>query len=220
MLAKIAFGFLWIAFSIYAFIFAPPNRPDTFNLIVDLASGNWNRINPLIIALFNVMGVLPAIYACFLLFDGRGQKISAFPFVTVSFGVGAFAILPYLALRQPNPNWKGQKNLLLEILDSPLTGLLLALATIILIASGLFFGNWADYWSQFQSDRFIHVMSLDFCLLSLLFPAVVRDDLRRRGINNSAVFTAIALVPLLGTLVYLCFRPPLSVSSPRIGRLR
>ncbi len=210
MLAKIGFGFLWIVFCVYAFIFAPPNQPHTLDLIIDLASGNWDGINPLVIALFNVMGVLPAIYACFLLFDGRGQKIVAYPFVAASFGVGAFAILPYLALRQPNPDWKGEKNLWLKILDSPVTGLLLALTTIVLIALGLVFGDWSDFWTQFQSDRFIHVMSLDFCLLCLLFAAVVRDDLKRRGINNSAIFTAIAFVPLLGTLVYLCFRPPLT----------
>ncbi len=209
MLAKIGFASVWIAFSVYAFIFAPPNQPDTLDLIINLSSGNWDGINPLIISLFNVMGILPAIYACFLLFDGRGQKIKAFPFVAGSFGVGAFAILPYLALRQPNPKWEGEKNLLLKILDSRLTGLLLTLGTISLIASGLIFGNWADFLTQWQSDRTLHVMSLDFCLLCLLFPAVVKDDLKRRGIDNSGIFSIIAFVPLLGTLAYLCLRPPL-----------
>ena len=209
MLAKIGFASVWIAFSVYAFIFAPPNQPDTLVLIINLSSGNWDGINPLIISLFNVMGILPAIYACFLLFDGRGQKIKAFPFVAGSFGVGAFAILPYLALRQPNPKWEGEKNLLLKILDSRLTGLLLTLGTISLIASGLIFGNWADFLTQWQSDRTLHVMSLDFCLLCLLFPAVVKDDLKRRGIDNSGIFSIIAFVPLLGTLAYLCLRPPL-----------
>ena len=118
MFAKIGFASIWIAFSIYAFVFAPPNQPDTLDLIINISSGNWDGINPLIIAVFNVMGILPAIYACFLLFDGRGQKIKAFPFVAASFGVGAFAILPYLALRQANPKWEGEKNWLLKILDS------------------------------------------------------------------------------------------------------
>jgi hypothetical protein len=34
----------------------------------------WSNINPLIIALFNLMGILPLIYACILLVDGSGQK--------------------------------------------------------------------------------------------------------------------------------------------------
>ena len=149
-------------------------------------------------------------YASFLIIDGRGQKIKAFPFVAGSFGVGAFAILPYLALRQANPKWEGEKNLLLKILDSRWIGLLLTLITIFLIASGLIFGDWTDFFRQWQSDRFIHVMSLDFCLLCLLFPAVVKDDLKRRGINNPGIFSIIAFVPLLGTLTYLCMRPPLA----------
>ena len=213
MFAKIGFAPIWIGFSVYAFIFAPPNQPDTLDLIINLASGNWDNINPLIIALFNVMGILPAVYACFLLFDGKGQKIKAFPFVAVSFGVGAFAILPYLALREPNQVWKGEKNWLLNILDSRLTGLLLSLGTISLIASGLFFGDWSDFITQWQTSRFIHVMSLDFCLLCLLFPAVVKDDLKRRGIDSPGIFTTIAFVPLLGTLAYLCLRPSLTVSK-------
>ena len=145
-----------------------------------------------------------------MLFDGRGQKIKAFPFVAASFGVGAFAILPYLALRQANPSGEGEKNWLLKILDSRWIGVLLTLGTISLIAWGLIFGDWADFLRQWQSDRFIHVMSLDFCLLCLLFPAVVKDDLKRRGIDNPGIFSIIAFVPLLGTLTYLCLRPPLA----------
>ena len=210
MLAKIGFTSVWIIFSLYAFVLAPPNQPDTLDLIINLSSGNWDGINPLIIALFNVMGILPAIYTCFLLFDGRGQKIKAFPFVAGSFAVGAFAILPYLALRQTNPKWEGEKNLLLKILDSRWTGLLLTLGTISLIAWGIIFGDWTDFFSQWQSDRFIHVMSLDFCLLCLLLPAVVKDDLKRRDLDNPGIFSLIAFIPLLGTLTYLCLRPPLA----------
>lgn len=110
MLRKIGFGLIWLVFVGYAFGLAPPPQPDTATLIINLSTGNWQDINPLIIALFNLMGIWPAIYACVLLPDGRGQNVSAFPFVIVSFAVGAFAILPYLALRQPNPNFIGEKD--------------------------------------------------------------------------------------------------------------
>jgi hypothetical protein len=200
---------VWISFTSYAFFFAPPNQPDTFDLILDLSTGNWQDINPLIISLFNLMGVLPMIYACFLFIDGKGQKIWAWPFAMGSFGVGAFALLPYLALRQPNPDWQGEKNLLLKILDFPVTGIVLTVGTIILLGFGLLYGNWADFIQQWQTSRFIHVMSLDFCILCLFFPVLIKDDLARRGIKQNWVFWAISLVPLFGTLVYLCLRPPL-----------
>nr|CAD5979297.1 hypothetical protein NO713_04506 [Planktothrix pseudagardhii] len=107
---KIIFGSIWLGFILYAFIFAPPDQPDTFTLIQNLSTGNWTGINPLIIALFNIMGIWPLIYSCVLFMDGQGQKIPAWPFVTLSFGVGAFAILSYLAFRQPNPQFSGKKS--------------------------------------------------------------------------------------------------------------
>ncbi len=209
MLRSISIWLVWFSFISYAFFLAPPNQPDTFDLILNLSTGNWQDINLLIISLFNLMGILPMIYACFLFIDGKGQKIWAWPFAITSFVVGAFALLPYLALRQPNPDWQGEKNLLLKILDFPVTGIVLSAGTIILLGFGLLYGNWADFIQQWQTSRFIHVMSLDFCILCLFFPVLIKDDLARRGIKQNWVFWAISLVPLFGTLVYLCLRPPL-----------
>lgn len=213
MLKKISLIILWVTFVGYAFLFAPPDRPDTLDLIINLSTGNWENINPLIIALFNLMGILPMIYACFLLIDGKGQKIPAWTFLSASFGVGAFAILPYLALRQPNPNWQGEKNLLLKILDSRWLGILLTVGAIVLICFGLLNGSWSDFSQQWQTNRFVHVMSLDFCLLCLLLPVLLKDDLSRRKINKPWVFWVVTFVPLFGTLVYLCLRPPLDINS-------
>ncbi|RQH27670.1 DUF2834 domain-containing protein, partial [Okeania hirsuta] len=120
MLKKIALWLLWIGFSTYAFLLAPPDQPDTLELIQKLSTGQWENINPLIVSLFNIMGIWPLIYSCLMFFDGRGKKIPAWLFSTLSFGVGAFAILPYLGWRQPNPKFSGKKNLFLNILDSRL----------------------------------------------------------------------------------------------------
>lgn len=206
---KMFFWLLWIGLVSYAFLLAPPNQPDTLELITNLSTGKWEGINSLIIALFNIMGVWPFIYTCLLLFDGRGQKIKAFPFVIASFGVGAFALLPYLALRQSNLEFVGQKNLFLKILDSRITGILITLGSIILVVFGFSQGNWNDFVQQWQTSRFIHVMSLDFCLLCLLFPTVLGDDLARRGIKNQLGYWLLSLIPLLGASLYLCVRPPL-----------
>lgn len=209
MLRKIGFGLLWIAFSTYAFVFAPPDSPETLTLITNLSTGKIAGINPLIVALFNIMGIWPLIYSCVLFADGKGQKIPAWLFATLSFGVGAFALLPYLALREPNPEFPGNKNIFLKVLDSRFTGIILTLGAVALVAFGLTKGDWSDFIAQWQTNRFIHVMSLDFCMLSVLFSALLGDDMARRGMQNSTAFWAVTLVPLFGPLAYLCTRKSL-----------
>jgi hypothetical protein len=209
MLRKIGFGFLWVGFVVYAFIFAPPNRPDTLDLIVRLSTGEIDGINPLIVALFYLMGIWPAIYGCVLFADGRDQNIPAYPFAIASYGVGAFAILPYLALRQPQPSFRGLKNWFLKLQDWRGLGIVLLLAAIAIAVFGVTQGDWTDFAQQWQTNRFIHVMSLDFVLLSLLFPALLGDDLTRRGLTHPALFWSVALIPLFGPLAYLCLRPSL-----------
>lgn len=213
MLRKIAFWLIWIGFVTYAFGFAPPDQPDTLELIKNLSTGKWEGINPLVVSLFNIMGVWPMIYSCLLFIDGRGQKIPAWPFATFSFGVGAFALLPYLALREPNPEFVGKKNTFIKILDSRITGILLTVGAVILVSYGLTQGNWADFVQQWQTSRFIHVMSLDFCMLCLLFSALVGDDIARRGMENPLLFWLVVFVPLFGALIYLCVRSHLPESN-------
>ncbi|MEH2376229.1 DUF2834 domain-containing protein [Nostoc sp.] len=208
MVRKIAFGLLWLGFTAYAFFLAPPEQPSTFELIKNLSIGQWQGINALIIALFNLMGIWPLIYSAVVFIDGRGQKIPAWLFAIASFAVGAFALLPYLALREPNNQFVGKKNALIKLLDSRVTGVVLTVATVILVAYGLTTGDWDSFVQQWQTNRFINVMSLDFCLLCLLFPALLGDDMARRSWNPQ-LFWLIALIPLFGPLIYLSVRPQL-----------
>ncbi|AKG24153.1 hypothetical protein [Calothrix sp. 336/3] len=206
---KIVLWALWLGFTTYAFLFAPPDQPDTFNLITNLSTGAWQGINPLIIALFNIMGVIATAYTCLMYIDGRGQKIPAWLFATASLAVGAFAIIPYLALRQANPTFPGNKNLWLKILDSRITGIFLTIAAIILITYGVTQGDWNNFIQEWQTSRFIHVMSLDFCVLSILPFILITDDISRRPSKNSQLLNLLAFIPLFGMLIYLCVRPSL-----------
>jgi hypothetical protein len=209
MKRKIGFWLLWLGLAIYAFVFAPPEQPDTIELIKNLSTGKWDGINPIIVSLFNIMGIWPLIYSALTFIDGRQQKIPAWLFSTALFGVGAFALLPYLALREPHQEFTGSKNLFLKILDSRWLGIALTIGSLFLLSYGILNGNWGDFIQQWKTSRFIHVMSLDFCLLCLLFPALLGDDMAKRGLQNSALFWAVALLPLFGPLLYLCIRPPL-----------
>ncbi len=214
MLKRGFFWLLWLGFVGYAFGFAPPDRPDTMQLIIDLSTGKWAGINPLVVALFNLMGILPMAYAALMSIDGQTQKIPAGLFSAASFGVGAFAILPYLALREPNSRSISKRDTLVKIVDSRWFGIILAIGATALIAYGIGQGNWADFVRQWQTSRFIHVMSLDFCLLVLLLPVLIWDDLNRRKFTNPAAIRWLALVPLVGSLIYLCLRPSLEAPSP------
>lgn len=221
MSKKILLTLVWIGFVTYAFTLAPPNQPDTFDLIKNLSTGNVQEINPLIVALFNIMGVLPMAYSCITFLDGRSQKIPAWLFTLVSFGVGAFALLPYLIFRQPNPTFTGQKNWFLKILDSRITGSAIALGGIGLLIYGVTNGDWGNFVQQWQTSRFIHVMSLDFCLLCALFPVLLQDDIKRRGLDGSQAFKILSFVPFFGALIYLALRPPtieqsISVSPEKV----
>ncbi|MDM9380597.1 DUF2834 domain-containing protein [Chlorogloeopsis sp. ULAP01] len=216
MQQKTVFWLIWLGLIIYAFVFAPPNQPDTFELIKNLSTGRWQGINPLVISLFNIMGVWPLIYSAVIFIDGKGQKIPAWPFAVLSFAVGAFALLPYLALREPNTQFSGQKNTFLKLLDSRWTGVVLTIGAAILVGYGLGQGDWNNFVQQWQTSRFIHVMSLDFCLLCALFPALLGDDMVRRGLKNPQIFWLVALIPLFSPLMYLCIRPPLPEASSEL----
>jgi hypothetical protein len=204
---------LWIGFGTYAFVFAPPDSPDTLDLIVNLSSGKFEGVNPLVANLFNIMGILPLMYCCLLYCDGRGQKLPAWLFSAGSFALGAFALLPYLILRKDNPTFVGKKNWVIKLWDSKITASLIAVAALSLLFLGLTRGDWADFAVQWRSSRFIHVMSLDFCMLSCLFPTLIKDDMLRRGWEDDRILVAVSLVPLFGPLVYLLVRPSLPESQ-------
>ena len=113
---------LWAALLLYAVAFSPnqtPARDMYFLLKLIPGSGapdDGVAVNQVFAALFNAMGVMPAIYAALLIPAGRSggakgeegsfafpPRLPAFPFVVGSFALGFFALGPYLALWTPAP---------------------------------------------------------------------------------------------------------------------
>lgn len=211
MLKKIGLWSVWVGFIAYILLLSPPlHLPETISLLVKILTFQWGDVNAVILSLFSLIGVWIAIYSCLLFFDGRMQKIPFWVFAVASLGSGVIGLIPYLALREANQEFTGEKNSFLKLLDSHSTGIAISIFTTLVVAYGLIVGDWTNYIQQFQSDRFIHGMSLAFCLFGLLFPTVLGDDMARRGwLSNSQLFWAIALIPLFGPLFYLCIRPSL-----------
>ncbi len=208
---KIILWLIWGGFIAYVLLLAPPlHLQETLTLLKNLLTVQWTKINPIILSLFSLIGVWIQIYSCVLFFDGRMQKLPFWPFAVASLGTGVIGLIPYLALREANQEFSGEKDGFLKLLDSRVTGIILTVFTLGLLLFGFLAGDWGDFIRQFQGDRFINGMSLAFCLFCILFPTVLGDDLARRGfLSNSQLFWLIALVPLLGPLAYLCWRPPL-----------
>ncbi|MBD3884074.1 hypothetical protein IFO70_20205 [Phormidium tenue FACHB-886] len=207
---------VWIGFILYVFTASPPVQPDTFQPFQVLLSGRLPYINPVLISLFSLVGIWLLIYSCLVFADGRMQRLPAWAFMLASVGTGILGLIPYLALRQPNQQFSGQKDGWLEILDSQLTGIILAVSTVILVGFAVFFGDWSAYIREFQTNRFVHAMSLAVGLFCLLFPypTLLSDDMARRGLTSrSQLFWWIALLPLVGPLFYLCVRPSLLTAS-------
>ncbi|HEY9622889.1 MAG TPA: hypothetical protein V6C78_21205 [Crinalium sp.] len=203
---------IWLGFILYIVFLAPPIQPDTLQPITTLFSGELPYINPVIVSLFSLIGIWLLIYSCLVFADGRMQTVPAWAFMLASVGTGVIGLIPYLALREPNQEFSGQKDPWLALLDSRLTGNVLMISTLILLGYAIAFGDWAGFAYEFQTNRFIHGMSLAFCLFGLLFPypTLLQDDMARRGwTSDSTLYRLIAWVPLFGPLLYLCLRPPL-----------
>ena len=210
-LQSFALGALWLGFVTYAVLLSPPSAPDTVVVIRQLSTGQWADLNPWIVVLFNRMGLWPVVYASLALSDGQDQTVPAWPFVVGAFGLGAFALLPYLALRKPVSHLphRTADTALLRVVTHRLLGVGVAIATLLLLSYGFTQGlgreTWQDFLTQFSTSQFIHVMSLDFCALTLLTPSLLWDDLVRR--QGSPLWRAVSLLPLLGPAIYLALRP-------------
>ena len=102
---------------------------------------------------------------------------------------------------------------MIKLSDSRFVHLFLTITLLVFVIWGAINGNWLDFFYEWQNRRFINVMSLDLLCLCLICPLIIRDDMLRRNVDNNNLFWVISLIPLLGTLVYLCFRPSLPESE-------
>ena len=212
MVRSLTLWLIWLGFILYLLFLAPPLQADTFQPLQSLLAGHLPSINPVILSLFSLVGIWLLIYSCLIFADGRMQSLPAWMFMLASIATGVFALIPYLALRQPNQSFSGEKDSWIAVFDSQTTGIVLSISTLILLLYAIVWGDWTGFAQEFLTNRFVHGMSLAFCLFCVLFPypTLLQDDMARRGLTpTSQLFHLAAWVPLLGPLAYLCLRPSL-----------
>jgi hypothetical protein len=203
---------IWIIFSIYAFVFAPPSGDETNLLIQKMLSGDISNVNWVTFALFNLMGVWPLLHFSVLASDGNKQPVPWWIFAIGSFFLGAFILLPYFALRRPKPEFEGEYNGIVKLSDGKGLGIALFAISGWLAASAILYGDWSAYAQDFLTTGFIHVMSIDFMVLWAMFVFIAQDDMSRRGISKEDrinKWTPLVSIPIFGAAIYLITRPKL-----------
>jgi hypothetical protein len=219
VLRKAVLGGVWLSFVGYNVWLNPLGRPYTWQVGSRLITFQLGEVNSYLVAIFWLMGVWPMIYACLMFADGRMQKVSAWPFFLGANFLGMLWLMPYLLLRQRQQTFVGEKDFWIDWLDRRSTGRWLLAIALLLIVYALLTGDWAEFVYLFQHRAFVHLITLDWLLMGLVFPltTLFPDDMARRHLASQSGFWAVALVPLLGPLLYLCWRPPLAVPESETG---
>ncbi|CAK0794228.1 unnamed protein product [Prorocentrum cordatum] len=193
-----------------------------------------SQVPPLFAGIFNSLGIWPLLYAAVLLPGAAGQStIPAAPFCAGSFFLGAFALSPYLALREyrgkPGDHRRKRDWPTRNVLESRWNAVLALAGTAYLALYALGNGTigavapeaaWAGFLPLFTQSLTAHVSSVDFMVLWMFFPPVLLEDGRRRGrfagppgewaSAEKALFAFCAAVPVVGGGVWLLLRPELA----------
>ncbi len=164
---------------------------------------------------FPLLRVTKEGYACLMFIDCREQRLPGWLYFIASNATGIVGLVPYLMFRDRNQRFHQQKyehkSQWIKQLETRRTALILVITTIGLLTTAWLLGDWSDFVEQWRTVPFIHLITIDFCLMALFFPLtpLLNDDMARRGVTDPSVFWAVALVPLFGPLAYLCLRPQL-----------
>lgn len=193
---------LWLVLLAGAFVFAPPAAPDTNDVIVKMLTGQLDGVNTSLFALFNLMGVFPMAFLAVLAFDSTEQRVPKWPFIILSFGLGAYVLLPYLVARRWNLPRRAASTWWLRLLGSRLVGGVLTVLALTLV--GLFVvGDVHTFSEHFRTQQFPFAMSLDFLACCMAGALLGREEAMLGG---QRALQWLALIPAVGLPLVLLFR--------------
>ena len=182
----------------------PQQGADLLTQLRDLALARTTAVDPIAIALFNLLGVLPVAFLALLVFDAG--KPSPWPFALGSFVLGGLVLLPYLAVRDARVALNPATGSVLRSLGSRGTGALLLLIAMALMGFALVAGDLRAFAAQLQTSTFMAVMSVDALVLTLALHRCAAIDRQRRGSSLHGCHALAVRTPLLGPLFYLAVR--------------
>jgi hypothetical protein len=201
---RVLYTLLWLGLVAYWLLLSPPAPPNLLGELVALALADSARIDPIAIAVFNLLGVLPTAFLAILLFD-TGRP-SPWPFAIGAYFLGGIILLPYLAFRDFGAPLNLAPGRFVRVVGSRTAGWILLAITLVLLGFAVVAGNPTDFAHQFAGSTFIAVMSADLIALTIALHLAADTDRRRRGLHSSAW----QHLPLLGPLLYLGTRPTAS----------
>ena len=193
--------FLLVLFIFIILTFQVPSGEE-LTLIMNLIFFQYSALEPLLIIVFYLMGIWPAVQASLLYGDGREKRIPEWPFILTSFFMGAYALSVYILVRE-NKKTQKQNNKLHQLLDSKLWGLILAVLTVGLFILGFILGNPLRYISEFQKYLFVRVMTIDFLLFTLMTPITIYIHSVNNSIDLPIYILILGMIPILGAIYYL-----------------
>lgn len=192
----------WVLLLTMAFVFSPPAAPDTNDVIRRMLAGQLEGINVSLFALFNVMGVLPLSFLAVLAFDAKAQRVPKWPFIIASFALGAYALLPYLVLRQWDLPRRPAETWVLRLVASRLLGMVLTALGLTLVA--LFVtGDVNGFVTLLKTQQFPFAMTLDFLACWVLGALLAGEEAR---VRQQPALQWLGLVPVLGVPLVLALR--------------
>lgn len=189
------FFIVWLLLIGYAVFLAPGGGTDP--IVSSIFSGDLGAIDPLVLAVFNSLGLFPLMFVTLLLLNDR-QKWPAWPFALLSFGVGAFSLLPYFAFgsRQVDKNLR-TPTWLVRFLGSRFWLIVLMLFWVINTLTLLQGFSLAAYQDAFFASGLVSVMTVDwFVLWGLSIYTVYR-------FYPGAKRKSLAWIPILGPVLVL-----------------
>lgn len=219
---------LWGGIMYYVFNIAPNQTPsmDKYFLMKlnNLKGNDGFEMNRVLVSLWYIMGLWGSIYNMLLLPTGRSSKgkaasIPLWPFLVLSFFLGAYVLIPYFVLWSPPPPKVKEdevKRWPLNVTESKITaGITLGAGLGLVIYAGLANGEtWKEFYQYFRQSKLVHVTSLDFALQAVFAPFWVYNDMTaRKWLDKGKWVLPLSAVPFLGPAVYLLMRPPIE-STP------
>ncbi|MBD3205586.1 hypothetical protein GF319_04465 [Candidatus Bathyarchaeota archaeon] len=137
--------------------------------------------------------------------EGKSQSFPVWPFILLSIFTGGFVYLIYFGIRKSIDKKLPRTNLQKKI-EKPMNLYFLTFVTISLILYGTIFGNVVEYIQSFTQNNLVHVMTIDFLLLSILFPGLMIDDMMREESYDLRRFLLFSAGSVLGANMYLLQR--------------